>query len=160
MVELQPPQGVDVDARDVLLVLRNDGALLPVYRGGLGQADGWPWAIVKLYKGALVVTLSGVATMDEVEIVGPAGSSMLARVFSVLNSNWNIAIRLNEAQMGVEGIVHAVGKGLLANVAARRALFDLSEAELIAQVERAKSIAELFQVLGIDRPDFVALDSL
>lgn len=149
-----------MDAREVLLVLRSDGALLPVYRGGLGQAEGWPWAIVKLYKGALVIALSGVATMDDVEIVGPAGSSMLARVFSVLNSNWNIAVRLNEAQMGVDGIVHAIGKGLHANVAARRVLFDLSEAELIERVEQAKSIAELFQVLGIHRPDFVALDAL
>ncbi len=159
---LVPPrsQEMDVSALDVLLVLRNDGALLPVYRGGLGQAEGWPWAIKKLYTGALVVAQSGVATMAEVAIVRPAGSSTFARVLSVLNSNWNIAVRLTEAQMGVEGIVHAVGKGLRANVAAHRVLFDLSEVELLAGVERADSVAELFQVLGVDHPDFVALDAL
>ncbi len=150
----------EMNVDEVLLVLRNDGALLPVYRGALGEAAGWPWTVKRLYAGALVVSLSGTAMMAEVDIVGPAGGSAFAKILSVLNSNWNITVRLKECQMGLASIVAEVGKGLRANTAARRGLFDLPDAELLARIERAGSIAELFQILGIGRPEFEALDAL
>lgn len=149
-----------MNALDVLLVLRNDGILLPVYFGALGQAEGWPWAIKRLYSGALVVSLSGAATMTDVHIVGPAGGSAFARILSVLNSNWSISVRLKENQRGLSAIVDAVGKGLRTNMAKSRTLFDSPEVELLARIDRAGSIVELFKILGIDRPEFVALDAL
>jgi len=145
---------------DVLLVLRNDGTLLPVFRGAFSAAEGWPWSIKKQYIGALVVGLEGVATIAEVNVVGPAGNSALSKTLGVLNSNWRVAVRLKANQMGVESIVEAVRKGLRSNMAAGRALFDLPEGELLSRLIEVASVTELFNRLGVDKHGFVALDSL
>jgi hypothetical protein len=149
-----------VSALDVLLVLRKDGALLPVYRGGLCEAEGWPWTIKRRYTGALVFAVSGAATMTEVDIVGLVGRSTFSRFLSALNSNWTVSVRLNDAHMVLKEIIDAVSKGLRANISAHRALFDIPESELLALVQGAESVVELFHILGVDRPDFVALDRL
>lgn len=157
---MQQLRETDVHALDILLVFRNDGALLPVYRGALGHAEGWPWRVEQLYPGALVVSPSNVSTIVKVEIVGPAGGSALAKCLSVLNSNWKISVALTERRTDFADIVNEVLRGLRNNGAAQRAVFDRPESELTASVERVESIAHLFRVLGIDRPEFVALDSL
>lgn len=150
-----------MSALEILLILRSDGFLLPVYRGGLNQADGWPWTIKKLYTGALIIDLSGVYRAADVNIVGPAGKSAFSKTLSILNSNWSIFIRLDVVQqMGFKEIAEAIKKGVAANAAANRALFDLPADEILMSLDKAKTIVELFDALGVNAPQFDALDSL
>ena len=151
---------MNVDAFEVLLVLRADGRLLPVYRGALTEAQGWPWTIRRRYRGALVVARSGISRVAGIEVAGLVGGSPLARVFSVLNGHWRIAVRLEDAPMALEALRDAVMRGLRADDAAGRALVDRPLAECLACVARAESLAGLFAALGLDDPEFEALDVL
>lgn len=147
-------------AFEILLLLRADGALLPVYRGALSQAQGWPWTIRRRYRGALVVARAGVARVAGIEVTGPVGNAVLARVLSVLNGDWRIAVRLEEAPMPFDAVRDAVMRSLRANDDAGRTPFDRTPAECLAAVARVDSLVGLFAALGLDDPAFEALDVL
>lgn len=147
------------DAFEILLLLRADGALLPVYRGALTQAQGWPWSIRRRYRGALLVARAGVARVAGIEVTGPVGDAVPARVFSVLNGDWRVAVRLEEAPMPFDAVRDAVMRSLRANDAAGRTPFDRPPpAECLAAVARVDSLVGLFAALGLDDPAFEALD--
>jgi len=148
------------DAFEILLLLRADGALLPVYRGALSQAQGWPWTIRRRYRGALVVARAGVARVAGIEVTGLVGRSPLARVFSVLNGDWRVAVRLDDAPLAFDAVRDAVMRGLRAHDAAGRTTFDRPPAGCLAAVARVDSLVGLFAALGLDDPAFEALDVL
>lgn len=149
--------------RDIVLIVRGDGALLPVYRDALGVAEGWPWKIKNLYSNALVIFHSQEAMcVAEVIVFGPAGSSTFSKLFSIFNLNWNIELKYSKLPLDLFEIVNFVCGGLRANAERRMNLFDVPNEVLIQRVRAASSLSELFDALGVNNlnKEFEALDSL
>ena len=148
---------------DVLLVLRTDGMLLPVYEPALRLAEGWPWQIKKEYTGALLIQPTGsILRVQRVVIEKPYGTSLLAKIFSVLNSNWDIALHTEREDVSPNEVMQAIVRGLQLDRSTGRNLFDKVEEEpgTAGVTMKSASIAEIFRRLNLDDPDFIALDAL
>jgi hypothetical protein len=148
---------------DVLLVLRADGMLLPVYEPALQHAEGWPWKIKRDYANALLVRGTGaILEVKNVVIRKPYGETLLSKVFSVLNSNWEVTLHTAEAETPPMKVVQAILHGLSLDSATRRNLFEKAEGEpgQVASHLKNLSIEEIFRRLHLDDPEFIALDSL
>jgi hypothetical protein len=142
---------------DILLVLRADGVLLPVYGAAIHIAEGWPWKIKRQYTNAVLIRKNGLAQeVKQVSIVGPYGRSFLAKVFSVLNSNWLIALQLSNPETASIPLIRAVIQGLELDNTSGRGLFG----QATISFTEITSIEQVFQKLRLDDPQFVALDSL
>lgn len=153
----------DENGSGVLLVLRADGVLLPVYESALNLAEGWPWNIKRAYAGARMIRGTGaVLRVKNVVITKPYGKSPLSKIFSVLNSNWEIALKTEREEASDKDIVQALLHGLSLDRSAGRNLFDTRKAELAGNGSNTKnlSIEEIFRELHLNSAEFVALDSL
>jgi len=148
---------------DVLLVLRADGLLLPIYERALRRAEGWPWQIKRAYTGALLIRSTGAASrVMSVVVERPYGKTPLSRVFSLLNSNWEVALHTGKAEATPKEVVKAICEGLSTDSTSVKSLFDTTEDELIEFRSKVNdfSMEDIFHRLHLLDPEFVALDSL
>lgn len=144
--------------QDIVLVLRRDGVLLPVYEQALQLAEGWPWAIKRAYADALLIRSAGtVSKVERLTIDRPYGKSFLARLFSVLNSNWVVVLHIAPSVLAPEQLAQAVSRGLELDGSSGRALF---EGRTASPAKDRELVQELFRSFGQTGSEFVALDSL
>ena len=148
--------------RGALLLLRTDGTLLPVWSDALNVAEGWPWTIRKGYRNALILRPTGaVERVEGVNIVKPYGASLLTRFFSLLNSNWTISLSLVQVEVPFVQIKASVLEGLRLDQSSGRRLFEFADADAPSLLATATLGAQdFFKFLGLEHPNFTALDAL
>ncbi len=146
----------------VTLVICLDRTLLPVYEGALGTAEGWPWSIRRTYMGALLIRATGeVKRVSHVKISGPHGTSLPSRILSVLNSNWAVSLLLAQVESNNAELAAAALEGLKLDRSSGRNLFDRVPAESSERLSTGLNHpSDLFALLGVNHPDFTALDPL
>ena len=137
---------------DVLLVARADGILLPVYEPALQYAEGWPWKIKRDYSKALLIRSTGdVLEVINVEVRRPYGKTVLSKVFSVLNLNWEVSLQTVGTRIPQKKVIQAILHGLSLDRATGRSLFDKIEEVPSSPTESGKknlSIEEVFSRLS------------
>ncbi len=124
---------------------------MPINTDAFSVADGPKRKIHERYVDSLILYPDGnIFVIKKIDIKGLHGTSFLSKLFSLLNSNWQIEVIKEKVELPLDQLIQQVTTNLNEN---SLSFFneDMSVSEAIKLVSQIKSADELFNALKVDQ---------
>lgn len=92
------------DILEIVLIIEPSGRLFPATSLALTRADGSRSEIRRRCIGNIIVSKNNSCKVTHVDFIGPPGESFIAKVWSILNSNWIITLETVPISIEVEAL--------------------------------------------------------
>lgn len=134
-----------------ILIIDKSKLVMPIDTHALTVADGPKRKINQRYIDSLILYPDGnIFVIKKIEIIGLHGKSFLSKLFSLLNSNWEIEVVTEKVDLILDDLIQKIISNLNEESLSyfnEKIMLD----KAIHSIRQVKSIDELFSALKVDQ---------